>query len=85
MNLATTYLGLTPCHPFMAGAYRSQLVSPIMRHGPQYFSAMRGGLIDWMESSNYTTIDQVRGALDGHAGHVGLFERGSYIRTLQSG
>ena len=68
----------------LAGAHGVQLVSAILRNGPGYFSTMREGLVAWMESKGFTSVDQVRGALDGHDAHTGLFERGSYIRTLQS-
>jgi hypothetical protein len=32
----------------------------------------------------FTTVEQVRGAIDDHGAHADPFERGSYIRTLQS-
>lgn len=67
----------------LAGADGVQLVSAILRKGPGYISSMRDGLTEWMESKGYTSIEQVRGAL-ADRGHADLFERGSYIRTLQS-
>jgi hypothetical protein len=45
---------------------------------------MRDGLTAWMDSKGFTSVDEVRGAIDGHGGYADLFERGSYIRTLQS-
>ena len=33
---------------------------------------------------SFSSIDQVRGLIDGRATDANLFERGSYIRTLQS-
>jgi dihydroorotate dehydrogenase (fumarate) len=68
----------------LAGAHVVQLVSAILRQGPGYFAAMREGLIEWMESQSFASIDDVRGRIDGRATHAALFERGSYIRTLQS-
>ena len=68
----------------LAGAHAVQLVSAILRHGPGYFRAMREGLVRWMESKSFSSIDQVRGLIDGRATEANLFERASYIRTLQS-
>ena len=68
----------------LAGAHAVQLVSAILRHGPGYFRAMREGLVRWMESKSFSSIDQVRGLIDGRAIEANLFERASYIRTLQS-
>ena len=68
----------------LAGAHAVQLVSAILRHGPGYFAAMREGLARWMDSKGFVSIDQARGLIDGRATDAKLFERGSYIRTLQS-
>jgi dihydroorotate dehydrogenase (fumarate) len=68
----------------LAGADAVQLVSAILRNGPGHFAMMRQGLVEWMESKGLTSIDQVRGAVAGHPQSVALYERGTYIRTLQS-
>ena len=68
----------------LAGARAVQLVSAILRHGPPYFGAMKEGLTQWMESNQLTSLDQVRGRVDGRNGDASLFERAHYLRTLQS-
>lgn len=68
----------------VAGAHGVQLVSAILRNGPGYLTTMRDGLTAWMDSKGFTSVDQVRGAVDGQESYADLFERGSYIRTLQS-
>jgi dihydroorotate dehydrogenase (fumarate) len=68
----------------VAGAHGVQLVSAILRNGPGYLTTMRDGLTAWMDSKGLTSVDQVRGAIDGQRSYADLFERGSYIRTLQS-
>ena len=68
----------------VAGAHGVQLVSAILRNGPGYLTTMRDGLAAWMDSKGFTSVDQVRGAIDGQGSYADLFERGSYIRTLQS-
>jgi dihydroorotate dehydrogenase (fumarate) len=68
----------------LAGAHAVQMVSAILRHGPVYFQAMRDGLVRWMESKQLSSVDDVRGRVDGHVGDVNILERANYIRTLQS-
>ena len=68
----------------LAGAHAVQLVSAILRHGPPYFTAMREGLARWMESKAFSSIEEVRGRIDGRTTDANLFERANYIRTLQS-
>ena len=68
----------------LAGADAVQMVSAVLRHGPDYLGSMRDALVDWMVSKSFTSIDTVRGLLDNRAANGDLFERGNYIRTLQS-
>jgi len=68
----------------LAGAHGVQLVSAILRNGPAHLASMRDGLIAWMNSRGFTSLDQVRGAIDDRGAHADLLERGNYIRTLQS-
>jgi hypothetical protein len=37
-----------------------------------------------MESKQLSSVDDVRGRVDGHVGDVNILERANYIRTLQS-
>jgi dihydroorotate dehydrogenase (fumarate) len=68
----------------LAGAHGVQLVSAILRHGPAYFTAMRDGLMRWMESKQLSSVDDVRGRVDGRTADTNILERANYIRTLQS-
>lgn len=68
----------------LAGADAVQLVSAVLRNGPAHIRAMREGLEGWMKSRSFDSIDQARGLVDGRGKDADLFERGSYIRTLQS-
>ena len=68
----------------LAGADAVQMVSATFRHGPAYFTAMREGLVHWMESKQFTSIDDVRGRIDGSGTDASIVERANYIRTLQS-
>ena len=69
----------------LAGADAVQVVSAILRHGPAYFSVLRGGLERWMEAHGVDRLDEVRGRASlKQAADPAAFERANYIRTLQS-
>jgi dihydroorotate dehydrogenase (fumarate) len=69
----------------MAGAHAVQIVSALLRKGPKHLACIRRGFQRWGEERGYTSITQMRGSMslercpDPHA-----FERGNYLRILQS-
>jgi dihydroorotate dehydrogenase (fumarate) len=70
----------------LAGADAVQLVSSVMRHGPQYFRVMRDGLARWLESKQFESVSQARGRIRGPGATAPeLVERAAYLRTLQRG
>jgi dihydroorotate dehydrogenase (fumarate) len=69
----------------LAGADGVQMVSAILRHGPAYFRVMREGLERWMERQGFTRLNEMRGGASlRRTVDPTAFERGNYIRTLQS-
>jgi dihydroorotate dehydrogenase (fumarate) len=69
----------------LAGAHAVQLVSVILKHGPQVLPGLISGLQSWMREHGYETIDHFRGRLDlSRCPDASAFERANYIRTLQS-
>jgi dihydroorotate dehydrogenase (fumarate) len=69
----------------LAGADAIQVVSTILRHGPEYFGTLRAGLERWMERHHVEHIDEIRGRVSlKQAPDPGAFERAHYIRTLHS-
>ena len=69
----------------LAGADAVQMVSALLRHGPQYVASMRQGLERWMAWQKMDRLDDVRGALSLHVTtDRDSFERAQYIRTLHS-
>jgi dihydroorotate dehydrogenase (fumarate) len=69
----------------LAGADAVQLVSSLLRHGPEYIAVMRLGLDQWMERHGVERLDAVRGRASLRTtGERDAFERAHYIRTLQS-
>lgn len=69
----------------LAGADAVQMVSAILRQGPQYFGVMRTGLERWMERHGLARLNDVRGVASlARAADPAAFERAHYIRSLQS-
>jgi dihydroorotate dehydrogenase (fumarate) len=69
----------------LAGADVVQLVSSLLRHGPAHLGMMRRGLERWMEWHKFSRLDEARGRCSlKRLRDPSAFERGTYIRTLQS-
>lgn len=69
----------------LVGANAVHMVSAILRYGPAYFTVMREGLLRWMESKQFTAVDELRGRVSvGPSVDPEMFERGQYLQTLQS-
>jgi dihydroorotate dehydrogenase (fumarate) len=69
----------------MAGADAVQIVSALLQHGPRYLGYLLHGLSHWGAEHGYTTIDEMRDKMSlGQCADPQAFERGSYLRVLQS-
>jgi dihydroorotate dehydrogenase (fumarate) len=69
----------------MAGANAVQIVSAILRHGPRQVTAIRQGLLEWMEKHEYESVAQMTGAVSHRtSADPESFERANYMRVLQS-
>jgi len=69
----------------MAGADGVQMASALLRHGADYLARMREGFEQWGEAHGYESLHQMRGCMNlAHSSSPQTFERGNYIRTLQS-
>jgi dihydroorotate dehydrogenase (fumarate) len=69
----------------LAGADAVQIVSALLKHGPKYLTILLAGLRHWMEQHGYTSIDEVRGAMNlRRCPNPAAFERANYQRILQS-
>jgi dihydroorotate dehydrogenase (fumarate) len=68
----------------MAGADAVQLVSALMRHGPNHLARVRDAFAQWGDAHGYESIDDMRGRMSlARAHNPEHFERGNYIRVLQ--
>jgi dihydroorotate dehydrogenase (fumarate) len=69
----------------LAGADAVQLVSALLRHGPDHLAAMRQGLERWLEWQHVDAVSQMVGRASLQVSpDPAAFERAHYIRTLQS-
>jgi dihydroorotate dehydrogenase (fumarate) len=69
----------------MAGAHAIQMVSVLLRKGPEYLRTLRAGFEDWLVEHEYESLAQMQGSMgllscpDPHA-----YERANYMLMLQS-
>jgi dihydroorotate dehydrogenase (fumarate) len=68
----------------LAGADAVQVVSATLRRGPEFFTSMRSGLVEWMEQKGLGAVAEFRGRAAARVSPDGLVERANYLRTLQS-
>jgi dihydroorotate dehydrogenase (fumarate) len=69
----------------MAGAHAVQVVSALLKHGPEHLKVMLDGLKRWMEEKEYESVRQMRGCLSlARCPDPAAFERGNYMRVLNS-
>jgi dihydroorotate dehydrogenase (fumarate) len=69
----------------LAGAHAVQLVSALLRHGPNYLRTMAEKLVAWMEWYKVPSVDAMRGRVSlKTAADPSGFERANYIHALQS-
>jgi dihydroorotate dehydrogenase (fumarate) len=69
----------------MAGAHAVQIVSALIKQGPEYLGALQKGVAEWMEQHEYESVAQMRGSMNlQRSPDPGAFERANYMRVLQS-
>ena len=87
-SLAVTggvHSGLDAVKAVMCGAHAVQIVSALLRHGPEHLATVREELVRWLEEHEYESLAQARGSMslltcpDPRA-----FERANYVEILQS-
>lgn len=69
----------------MAGADAVQLVSVLLKTGPEMVGTLVDRLRLWMEEHEYESIDQMKGSMSfQHVPDPQAFERANYVKILQS-
>jgi dihydroorotate dehydrogenase (fumarate) len=69
----------------MTGAHAAQMVSALLRQGPDYLRTVRIALERWMEEHGYESLQQMQGSMSLlRCPNPAAFERANYMRILQS-
>ncbi|NIQ37949.1 MAG: dihydroorotate dehydrogenase-like protein [Proteobacteria bacterium] len=70
----------------MAGAHGVQMVSTLLKNGPDHLRKILDGVTLWMDEHEYESIDQMRGNMSLlKSPDPAAFERVNYMRILQGG
>lgn len=68
----------------MVGAKTVQIVSALLKHGPDHLKEILTKFERWMEDHEYESVDQMRGSMSlGHCPDPSVYERANYLKILQ--
>ncbi|MFO0600939.1 MAG: dihydroorotate dehydrogenase-like protein [Myxococcaceae bacterium] len=68
----------------MAGADVVQLVSVLLKHGPQRIAEFRRGLSNWLDEHEYESVEQLIGCMNlTRVPDPSGYERANYVKLLQ--
>jgi len=68
----------------MAGANAVQLVSAVLKQGPEIFGKLRDEMAKWLEKKEYASLAQARGSMNmAKSPEPGVYARGNYVKLLQ--
>ena len=68
----------------MAGASAVQVVSALLKHGPEHLRTMRTEMEQWMTAHEYESLEQMRGSMSlARCPDPNAFSRANYMRILQ--
>ncbi len=69
----------------MTGAHCVQMVSALLRHGPEHLVHVLADLREWLEQHEYDSLEQMRGSMNlRRCPDPRGFERANYVNILQS-
>jgi len=69
----------------MTGAHAVQMVSALLRNGPQHLRHVREHMASWMEEYEYESLSQMQGSMNLlRCPDPRVYERANYIQLLQS-
>jgi dihydroorotate dehydrogenase (fumarate) len=69
----------------MAGATVVQVVSALLRSGPEHLASLRADVVRWLEEHEYESLSQLRGSMNlASCPDPSAYERANYIYLLQS-
>ena len=78
-------LTVTAVKAVMCGAEAIQVVSALLRHGPDRLEAIRREMVEWMKEHEYDSLKQMIGSMNlQRSPNPTMFERAHYIHLLQT-
>jgi dihydroorotate dehydrogenase (fumarate) len=87
-SLAVTggvHTGLDAVKAVMAGAHGVQVVSALLKNGPEALGRIRQELAEWLEDHEYDSLEQARGSMRAQScPDPGALGRANYMKILQS-
>jgi dihydroorotate dehydrogenase (fumarate) len=87
-SLAVTggvHTGLDAIKAVMAGAHAVQVVSALLKRGPEHLAVLREEMARWMEEHEYESLRQMQGSMNLLAcPDPSVYERANYMLMLQS-
>lgn len=70
----------------MAGAHGVQMVSALLRNGPEHLGRVKEEVTVWMKEHDYESVDQMRGSMSLlRCPDPSAVERANYLRVLHGG
>jgi dihydroorotate dehydrogenase (fumarate) len=79
------HTGLDAVKAVMAGAHAVQMVSALLRHGPEHLRAVREATAQWLEEHEYESLRQMQGSMNlQRCPDPKAFARANYLHVLQS-
>lgn len=87
MSLAASggvHTGIDALKSVMCGAHGVQMVSALLKHGPERLAIARAQLSQWLEEHEYESLRQAQGSLNlSKCPNPETYERGNYVKILQ--
>ena len=69
----------------MSGANAVQMVSALLKNGPEYLKVVHGNLVKWMEEHEYNSVHQMQGSMNlVRCPDPKGYERSNYLHILKS-
>jgi dihydroorotate dehydrogenase (fumarate) len=79
------HTGVDAIKSIMVGADAVQVVSALLRHGPEYLAIIERDMRRWMEENGYSSVRQMRRSMSlSNCPDPQAFERANYVRVLHS-
>ena len=77
--------GIGAAKALLVGADVAMMTSAVLRKGREHFATVERELVQWMDTNEYESVEQLRGSVSyGASDDPSAFERANYLKTLHS-